>query len=79
MPVSQNGTIYIGLCTVRYILVFYQLQVNSEYDSGRLAEALKASETAKIVNYVGLGIGTALIVLYIVIIVISSAVAAASA
>ena len=73
MPVSQNGMIYIGLCTVRYILVFYQLQVNSEYDSGQLAEALKASETAKIVNYVGLGIGTALIFLYIVIIAVVAA------
>jgi len=56
----------------------YWLQVDSEYNSGRLAEAQRASDTARTVNYVGLGLGTALIVVYIVIIVVANVAAAAS-
>jgi len=61
------------------LIIIVCFQVDSEFNAGRYAEAQRASETAKTVNYVGLGIGTALIVLYVVIIIIANVAAAASA
>jgi len=54
------------------------LQVDSEFNAGRYAEAQRASDTARTVNYVGLGLGTALIVLYVVIIIVANVAAASS-
>ena len=54
------------------------MQVDSEFNAGRYDEARRASESARNINYVGIGLGTFLIVGYIVLIIVVNVSVAAS-
>lgn len=58
--------------------LIYSLKVDSEFAAGRYEEARQASDSARNINYVGIGIGTFLIIGYIIVIIVANVAAASS-